>query len=94
MSKKRGVILVYDEQAAVVRKGEPLDKPYHKPVLLGDRVKDFRGDWMVIKGVERPFHEASTGRVYCVDTDEAGSYEGADTMRYFPSVVNAKWWPL
>jgi len=54
-----------------------------KEIRLGDRVQDFRGDYLTIQSFEKGRTAESTGRVY-VRSDE-GWEQG-----FYPSVINAK----
>lgn len=54
-----------------------------KPITVGMKTKDFRGDKCVVTGSREPHHEGSTGRVYL----KYGKYTG----EYFPGVINAEW---
>lgn len=53
-----------------------------RPVLVGERIKDFRGDVCVIAGGAAPIAPPSSGRVHF-----------ADGREYYPSVVDCKWMP-
>lgn len=50
-----------------------------RPVRIGDKLEDFRGDTRVVRGGEPPLHEGSTGRV-----------DLGDRIVY-PGVVDCKW---
>ena len=41
----------------------------HKPVQIGDVVKTFRGDSVVVRGIVEPHKPSSTGRVYVQPED-------------------------
>ena len=64
-----------------------VDKKTHKPLVVGQKVKDFRGDNHTLLGGQAPHHSASTGRVH-VESVEGWANE------YYPSVVDAKWMKL
>lgn len=90
----KSLVLVYTEDAVWKRKNaEWFDKSKPVHVQEGDIVRCFRGDWFKVKSIERPRNAASTGRIYVVDTDEKGSYEGACVSGFFPSVFECQWVP-
>ena len=51
----------------------------NQEVKVGDKVKDFRGDYLVVKDFAKPHKPSSSGRVY---TDQGIFYVG---------VIGAKW---
>lgn len=53
-----------------------------KEVKIGDKVKDFRGNPVIVSGFALPKHEGSTGRVYLKAPN--GVYLG----EFYPSVVD------
>lgn len=55
-------------------------------VTVGDEVLTFRGEPVVVTGIELPKHAGSTGRVYVRSMDEHGTEEG-----FYPSVIGAEW---
>jgi hypothetical protein len=59
----------------------------HKPLVVGQKVKDFRGEVLTVVGGQAPHHSASTGRVH-VESAKGWATE------YFPGVVGAKWMKL
>lgn len=50
-----------------------------RPVRIGDKLEDFRGDTRVVRGGEPPLHDGSTGRI-----------DLGDRIVY-PGVVDCKW---
>ena len=58
----------------------------HEPVRIGDVVKTFRGDSVVVAGIVEPHKPSSTGRVYVKPHDGTGCGQ-----EFFPSVINAVW---
>jgi len=56
-----------------------------KPVCIGQKVKDFRGDYSVVTGGRAPHKPSSEGRVWV--------REGTSEREYYPSVFGLKWIP-
>lgn len=86
--------LVYETGKDVVRKSGALIRTGARDceVLPGDRVQDFRDEWHMVMSVEKPRHEASTGRVYTRETDANGVVAVDAMLRsFFPSVIDAYW---
>lgn len=61
-----------------------------KPVGIGDRVVDFRGEEAIIVDMQEPHHSGSTGRVYVREIGPSGEPDGP-SQGYYPSVYNLKW---
>ncbi len=61
-----------------------VDEKTGKPLFVGQRRFDFRGDVLVVSGGRPPHKPASTGRVYVSD-------DGTRHAEYYPSVVDACW---
>ena len=57
-----------------------------KPVVVGERVTTFRGEFYYIKDIIVPHKPESTGRVVVSRKKEGGAYE-----TYFPGVIDATW---
>jgi hypothetical protein len=55
-------------------------------VEVGDVAHTFRGEAVVVTGIEMPKHAGSTGRVYVRSMDERGMEQG-----FYPSVIGAEW---
>ena len=57
-----------------------------EPVMIGDRATTFRGESVVVTGMDEPHKPSSTGRVYI-------KYSGFDSIgrEFFPSVIGAIW---
>jgi len=56
-----------------------------EPVRIDDTVTLHDGRTVIVKGMEKPHHSGSTGRVLVV-------HEGdQEPMRYYPSVIEAEW---
>ena len=58
----------------------------NQPVQIGDVVKTFRGDSVIVMGIVTPHKPSSTGRVYVIPHDGSGCGQ-----EFFPSVINAVW---
>ncbi|NDF15536.1 hypothetical protein EB061_09470, partial [bacterium] len=56
-----------------------------KPVCIGQKVKDFRGDYAVVTGGRAPHKPSSEGKVWV--------REGTSEREYYPSVFGLKWVP-
>ena len=56
-----------------------------KPVCIGQKVKDFRGDYAVVTGGRAPHKPSSEGKVWV--------REGTSESEYYPSVFDLKWVP-
>jgi hypothetical protein len=62
-----------------------VDAKTGKPVKLEDTVTDFRGKTAIVKGMVKPQHDGSTGRVVV-------SHDGYEMHHeYYPSVYGLKW---
>jgi hypothetical protein len=57
-----------------------IDEATGKPVRVGQRVTDFRGERWTVTGWTEPAHAGSTGRVHVK--------QGQTEMSYYPSVFN------
>ena len=55
-------------------------------VAVGDTLKTFRGEAVIVTGWEKPRHAGSTGRIYVRD---AGIPHGLE-MSFFPSVCGCE----
>lgn len=55
-------------------------------VTVGDVAHTFKGEAVVVTGIELPRHAGSTGRVYVRSMDERGMEQGV-----YPSVIGAEW---
>lgn len=62
----------------VWRNGSPTNE-----VKVGDKCKTNRGEHGIVKGIEKPKHAGSTGRVYV-------EFDGF-THSFYPSVIAAEW---
>lgn len=60
-------------------------------VKIGDFATTFRGETVIVSGIEKPRHGGSTGRVYVREDKvrERGSI--VFDQGYFPSVIGATW---
>ena len=58
-------------------------------VQIGDLAQTGKGEVVVIQGIEKPRHSASTGRIYV--TPKGVKYDGLNSRSYFPSVIGAEW---
>lgn len=85
--------LVYKEGKTITRKDGSLVRTGNgnTEVKRGDIVQSFRGGWFRVHEILKPSHPNSTGRMVVSDTDEKGSYTGANFMTFFPSVFDAYW---
>ena len=57
-----------------------------KEVQVGDILTSYRGEEMMVFGIEEPKHPNSSGRIYATDKGQSRWAYG-----YFPTVFNCKW---
>ena len=62
-----------------------VDSQTKQPIKIGDKVHTFRGEECTVKGIRKPFHPGSTGRVF------VSFHPDEFDREYFPSVINAQW---
>jgi hypothetical protein len=55
-------------------------------VVVGEVAHTFRGEPVVVTGIELPKHAGGTGRVYVRSMDGSGMERGL-----YPSVIGAEW---
>ena len=63
-----------------------IDTKTNKEISIGDEVTTFRGEEGILTGVEPPTHNGTTGHVRV----QLGGYKGYGEMRWYPSVIGAR----